>query len=190
MKTITTLYILLLTTYTVIAQEKLTTNSGEINFEATVPFLEEIKAVNRTVAITLEPKTNTFLCVVMIKDFHFNLDLMEQHFNENYLESERYPKAVFKGKITNFDLKDINASEKEYVVHGKLYIHGKFKDIETKLLIKKVNEGLLITSNFPISISDFNISIPEKVTAKISKTANTKLSGIVKSNDQIYLTLK
>jgi hypothetical protein len=190
MKTITILYFFLLTTYSVVAQEKLTTNSGEINFEASVPFLEEIKAVNRTVAITLEPKTNTFLCVVMIKDFHFQLDLMQQHFNENYLESERYPKAVFKGKIANFDFKDVSASEKEYVVHGKLYIHGKFKDIEAKLLIKKVNEGLQINSNFPISISDFDIQIPEKVVAKISKTANTKLTGIVKTDDQIYLTLK
>lgn len=190
MKTITILYILLLTTCSVIAQEKLTTNSGEINFDASIPFLEEIKAVNKTVSITLEPKTNTFLCVVVIKDFHFNLDLMQHHFNENYMESERYPKAVFKGKISNFDLKDVNTSEKEYAVQGKLYIHGKFKEIETKLLIKKVSEGLQITSNFPISISNFSIQIPEKVTEKISKTANTKLTGIVKSNDQIYVTLK
>lgn len=189
MKT-TTIFILLFTTFSIIAQEKFTTNSGVINFEASVPFFEEIKAVNRTVAINFETKTNTFSCIVMIKDFHFELDLMQEHFNENYMESQRYPKAVFKGKIANFDIKDFNGLEKEYIIKGKLYIHGKSKEIEVKALMKKVAEGIQVSSSFPISISDFNIQIPEKIASKISQTATTDLSGIMQSEDVIYLTLK
>lgn len=186
----TTLFILLFTTFSIIAQDKFTTTAGVINFEASVPFFEEIKAVNRTVEITLEPKTNTFLCVVMIKDFRFELNLMQQHFNENYMESQRYPKAIFKGKIAKFDIKDVTASELEYYVNGKMYVHGKFKEIQVKLLIKKVSEGIQVTSSFPISISDFNIQIPEKVASKISKIANTELKGVIRTQDMIYLTLK
>ncbi|MDR7211408.1 YceI family protein [Flavobacterium piscis] len=189
MKT-TTLLILLLTAYSIIAQGKFSTDTGVINFEASVPFFQEIKAVNRTVEITLEPKTNTFLCIVLIKDFRFELDLMQQHFNENYMESQRYPKAVFKGKIAKFDIKDVNGSEKEYQMKGRLYVRGKFKEIEVKVLIKRIAEGILISSNFPITISDFNIQIPEKVASKISKTVNTELTGIIRNDDLIYLTLK
>lgn len=189
MKT-TTLLILLFATYSVIAQEKFTTATGVVHFEASVPFFQEIKAVNRTVAITLDPRTNTFTCVVAIKDFHFELHLMQQHFNENYLESQRYPKAVFKGKIVNFDIKDNNAPAKDYPVKGKLYIHGKSKEVEVNVSLKKTTEGILVATNFPITISDFNIHIPEKVISKISKTANTDLSGLIRSDDLIFLTLK
>ena len=189
MKT-TTLFFLLLTTFSIIAQEKFTTNSGVINFEASVPFFEEIKAFNNTAVINLDTKTNSFSCTVMMKDFIFELDLMQQHFNENYIESERYPKAVFKGKIANFDIKEVTAVEKEYLIIGKLYIHGKFKQIEVNAQIKKVNKGIQVTSNFPITIADFNIQIPEKVASKIAKTANTSLSGVMHSDDVVYVTLK
>lgn len=189
MKT-TTLFFLLLTTFSIIAQEKFTTNSGVINFEASVPFFEEIKAFNNTAVINLDTKTNSFSCTVMMKDFIFELDLMQQHFNENYIESERYPKAVFKGKIANFDIKEVTAVEKEYLIIGKLYIHGKFKQIEVNAQIKKVNKGIQVTSNFPITIADFNIQIPEKVASKIAKTANTSLTGVMHSDDVVYVTLK
>lgn len=189
MKT-TTLFILLFSAYTMFPQEKFTTANGVINFEASVPFFEEITAVNRSVAIVLEPKTSTFLCTVIIKDFRFKLDLMKEHFNENYLESHRYPKAVFKGKIAKFDLKDIDEIEKEFLIKGKLTIHGKSKEIVVKALLKKVHDGIQITSDFPISITDFDIEIPNRVALKISKTVNTELSGIVGNDELVLVTLK
>ena len=186
----TTFFILLFTAYSVIAQDKFFTNTGTVNFEASVPFFEEVKAVNRQVAIVLEPKTSTFICTVIVKDFRFKLDMMQEHFNENYMQSRRYPKAVFKGKIEKFDLKDINETEKEYHIQGKLVLRGKSKDILVSALIKKVGDGIQIISDFPISVSDFNIQIPNEIAAKISKTANTGLIGVVKTNDSMYLTLK
>jgi hypothetical protein len=186
----TTLFILLFTAYSVIAQDKFFTNTGTVNFEASVPLFEEIKAVNRQVAIVLEPKTSTFICTVLIKNFRFKLDMMQQHFNENYLESNRYPRAVFKGKIEKFDLKDINEIEKPYQIKGKLIVRGKTKEIMVNALIKKVGDGIQIISDFPIVVSDFNIQIPKEIASKIAKTANTELIGVVRTDDPVYLTLK
>ncbi|MBF4492665.1 YceI family protein [Flavobacterium sp. JLP] len=185
-----TLFILLFTAYSVVAQDKFFTNSGTINFEASIPLFEEIKAVNRQVAIVLEPKTSTFICTVVIKDFRFKLDLMQEHFNENYMQSERYPKAVFKGKIEKFDLKDITEEEKMYQIKGKLVVRGKTKQIMVDALIKKVGDGIQIISDFPILVSDFDIQIPDEIASRISKTANTELIGVMRTNDQVYLTLK
>ncbi|WP_167398255.1 YceI family protein [Flavobacterium crocinum] len=189
MKT-TTLLFLLLTAFTVLAQDRFFTNTGTVNFEASVPLFEEIKAVNRQVIILLEPKTSTFVCTVMIKDFRFKLDLMQEHFNENYLESNRYPKAVFKGKIEKFDLKDINEIEKKYEIKGKLNMKGKSKEIVVNALIKRVPEGIQVISDFPITVSDFNIKIPSKIASKISQTANTELTGIIHDEEGMYATLK
>ena len=131
MKT-TTLLFLLFTAFSVIAQDKFFTNTGTINFEASVPLYEEVKAVNRQVAILLEPKTSTFICTVVIKDFRFKLNLMQEHFNENYMESNRYPKAIFKGKIQKFDLKDITEVAKQYV-HGSDIKEGMLNRVESTI---------------------------------------------------------
>ncbi|UUF14578.1 MULTISPECIES: YceI family protein [Flavobacterium] len=186
----TTLLILFFTAFSLLAQDKFKTTTAVVNFEASVPFFEEVKAVNKLGTIILEPETSTLICTVVIKDFRFKMDLMEEHFNENYIESHRYPKAVFKGKVQKFDLKNVDEIEKEYDVKGKLYLHGKSKIIEMKALIKRVPDGIQISCNYPISVSDFNIEIPSVVASKISKTANTNLLGVVKSEDMKYLTLK
>lgn len=186
----TTLLILLFGVFSIYAQEKFTTNTATINFEASVPLFEEIKAVNRSAMVVLEPKTSTFNCIVVIKDFRFELDMMQEHFNQNYLESDRYPKAVFKGKIAKFDMKDINDIEKEYIIKGKLTVHGKSREIEVKALMKRVKDGIQIHSDFPILVSDFDISIPKKIGSKISSTANTGLSAVIRSEEMALLTLK
>jgi len=187
----TTLLILLFTAFSLLAQDKFKTSTAIVNFEASVPFFEEVKAVNKLGTIVLEPQSSTLICTVTVKDFRFKMDLMQEHFNDNYLETNRYPKAVFKGKIEKFDLKDIDGIEKEYNVKGKLYLHGKSKIIEMKALIKRVPEGIQISCNYPISVSDFNIAIPSMVANKISTTANTNLLGVVQNGEEKkYLTLK
>lgn len=186
----TVFLILLFTAYSIIAQEKITTDKAIINFEANVPFFEEIKAVNRSVMIILDPKTSTLFCTVLMRDFHFKLDLMEEHFNENYVESHRYPKAVFKGKIAKFDIKDIEETEKEYLIKGKLTIRGKSKDILVKAFLKKVYGGIQIKSDFPITVSDFDIEIPDRIASKIAKTVNTELTGVIGNDEKVLLSLK
>ncbi|MTH17309.1 YceI family protein [Flavobacterium sp. LC2016-01] len=176
----TTLLILLFTAFSLLAQDKFKTNSAVVNFEASVPFFEEVKAVNKLGTLVLEPETSTLICTVIIKDFRFKMDLMQEHFNDNYIESHRYPKAVFKGKIEKFDLKNIDETEREYDIKGKLYLHGKSKIIAVKALMKRVPDGIQIVSTFPISVEDFNIEIPYVVANKISKTVQTDLTGIMR----------
>lgn len=176
----TTLLILLFTAFSLLAQDKFKTSTAVVNFQASVPFFEEVKAVNKLGTLVLEPESSTLICTVVIKDFRFKMDLMQEHFNDNYIESHRYPKAVFKGKIEKFDLKNIDETEREYDVKGKLYLHGKSKIISVKALMKRVPEGIQIVSTFPILVEDFNIEIPYVVANKISKTVQTDLTGIMK----------
>ena len=87
---------------TIFAQ-KLVCRDGQAKFLASVPTaLEEVAATNNTVSAVLDPKTNEVAVLALIKAFKFKVPLMEEHFNENYLESDKYPKATFKGKLLNF----------------------------------------------------------------------------------------
>ena len=173
----TTLLILFFTAFSILAQDKYKTTTAIVNFEASVPLFEEVKAVNKLGTIMLDPKTSALVCVLVMRDFDFKMDLMEEHFNDNYIESDRYPKAVFKGKVAKFDLKDVNEVEKEYQIAGKLYLHGKSKEIIVNSFIKKVKGGIEIVAGFPLTIADFDIEIPYVIANKIAKTVNTKIVG-------------
>ena len=97
---------------------------------------------------------------------------MQEHFNENYLESKRYPKAVFKGIIENFDKNEIATTAKEYWIRGKINIHGKTKKIRVPASIAKSSERIYLKANFSLNTDDFNITIPFMVRSKISKKVN------------------
>src|SRR5689334_18889675 len=86
------------------AQNKKTTKKGEITFEASVPSFEEIKATHEKASCVLNVKTGEINSLALVKEFHFKIPLMEEHFNSNFIESNRYPKASFKGVIENFDV--------------------------------------------------------------------------------------
>jgi hypothetical protein len=174
-----TLILLLSALTTAFSQGKFETNNGIIRFEASVPLFEEVKAKNEEVLCILDPKTSTISCVVLMKRFRFKMNLMETHFNENYMESNRYPKAIFKGKIEKFDLKDIDAVAKEYQIRGKLHIHGKSKTIVVLAKLKKANQGIEFTASFALNTDDFRIEIPSIVRSKISKNVNTEISCLL-----------
>lgn len=178
MKKIILLFLFLITN-TAVAQEKMITDRGIINFEASVPFFEEVKAINEKTACVLITKTGEITCLVYIKKFQFERSLMQEHFNTNYLESDRYPKAIFKGIIEKFDLKNIDSNTKEYQIKGKMTIHGKSKKITISSTIKKVGEGIELISNFPLNTDDFGIEIPYIVRSKISKNVNTQIACVL-----------
>src|ERR1700682_4428284 len=83
------------------AQSKYFTKSGSINFDASGP-LEDIKAENKKATFVLDAKSGAIELAVLLKAFEFERALMQEHFNENYVESDKYPKSTYKGKITNF----------------------------------------------------------------------------------------
>ncbi|NDP26699.1 MAG: YceI family protein [Flavobacterium sp.] len=161
------------------AQKELMTTQGRINFEASVPLFEEVNATNETAKCVLNTKNGELKTVVRMKDFRFKLSLMENHFNENYLETDRYPLATLKGKIQGFNWNIIGTTAKEFKMKGKLEIHGKSKEITTTLYLKKIENGLEIISDFTVNIHDFNIKIPQMLSMKIAEKVNIKTLFVV-----------
>jgi hypothetical protein len=173
-------YCLLLATVPNFAQTKLVTKTGKITFEASVPAFEEVKAKNESVTCILNSANGEIASLALLKGFRFKVALMEEHFNENYVESDKYPKATFKGKIDNFDSSKLTASGKDYTIKGKLELHGKTKDITIIAKIKKTDNGVEIDSNFTINTDDFDIEIPSVVSKKLTKKVAVNLDFTLK----------
>lgn len=171
MKTTILLGILFLAT-TLSAQNKMTTQNGKIIFEASVPSFEDVSAINNYASCALITSSGKFSCYVSIKKFQFKLSLMQHHFNKNYMESDRYPKASFKGIIQEFNINNIGNTPKEFTLKGKLTIHGISKEISALILLRKIDDKIEITSNFKVDIDDYNIEIPSLLIMKVSKTVN------------------
>ncbi|MET0758892.1 MAG: YceI family protein [Flavobacterium sp.] len=180
MKNLTLLFIFILTSGSLCAQDKILTKTGKIIFEASVPSFEEVKAKNETATCILNTKTGEIASLALIKGFRFKIALMEEHFNENYMESDLYPKATFKGKIQGFNWNIIGTSPKQFKMKGKLELHGKSKEISSIVTLRKVDNGLEIISDFNVNSDDFGIEIPKVVSKKVSKTVNIKTNFLVK----------
>jgi hypothetical protein len=162
---------------TVHGQSKFFTKSGKILFFSKAP-LEDIEAKNKSAVCLLDTQSGTLQFSVLMKGFEFENDLMQEHFNDDYVESQKFPKAEFKGQIVN------NASinyKKSGIypakVKGKLTIHGETKDIETSGTIAVNGENLHVTSNFPILLSDYKIKIPALVKDKLSNSIKLMVEG-------------
>ena len=162
------------------AQTKMITKTGKITFEASVPAFEEVKAKNESVTCVLNPSTGEIASLALIKGFRFKVALMEEHFNENYMESDSYPKATFKGKIDNFDVSKLTTTAQNFTIKGKMELHGKSKDITITASIKKTSDGIDIDSNFTVNTDDFGIAIPSVVSKKVSKKVSVKLDVTLK----------
>lgn len=158
--------------------QKFYTKTGKINFDATTPSSpERIEGVNRTATCVIDTKTGAIQFAVLMKGFEFERALMEEHFNENYVETSKFPKAEFKGKIKDNEgvnyLKDGTYPVK---VKGDLTMHGETKEVETegKLIIQ--GGKISATADFNVKLSDFKIDIPGLVADKVAKTAKIGVS--------------
>jgi hypothetical protein len=172
--------IFIATSFVSFSQEKMITKTGKITFEASVPAFEEVKAVNNGVTFVMNPKTGEVASLALMKGFRFKVALMEEHFNENYVESDQYPKSTFKGKIENFDANALTATAKDYTIKGKLEMHGKTKDLIIPAQIRKTEAGIEIVSDFTVNTDDFNIAIPSVVKSKVSNKVSVKTEFTVK----------
>lgn len=153
------------------AQDKYLTKTGTVNFEASVPSFEEVKAKNKNTTAILNTKNGEFAALVLVKGFRFKNALMEEHFNENYAESDDFPKATFKGTISNFSFNKISTSPTTVTFNGSLTFHGETKTLENMALnisLSKDN-NILIEGDFIADVSDFAIEIPKVVSNKLSK---------------------
>jgi hypothetical protein len=152
------LLILTVTASTVIFSQKIyNTNRGFISFFSSAP-LEDIEAKNNAVQSQMSSANGQYNFDLNVKDFHFENDLMEEHFNESYLHTDKYPKASFRGFITN--LRDINFSKDgiyNATVKGNLTIHGVTREVVQNGTIEIKAGKAIAKSKFKILIKDYNV---------------------------------
>lgn len=160
--------------------QKLITKTGSIKFQASVPSYEEVAAENKSVSAVLEQSTGDFASLILIKGFRFKVALMEEHFNENYMESEKFSKATFKGKIENFDASKITNAAKSFNLKGDLTIHGKTKTVTVIVKIFKATNGVNAVGSFEVKPEDFEIEIPSLVRKKIADKIKINYNFLLK----------
>ena len=148
------------------------TQSGETNFFSETP-VENIVAVNKTTGAIINTATNEVAVSMKMSAFEFPNKLMQEHFNENYMESEKYPTGTFKGKIVEVIDYTKNGTY-DVTAKGQLTIHGVTlpRDLKGKLTIE--NQKISLISNFDVKLADHKIDIPKIVFAKIAEVISVK----------------
>ncbi|MEO5891362.1 MAG: YceI family protein [Ferruginibacter sp.] len=150
--------------------QKYYTKNGNISFFSKTN-LENISADNNQVVSVLNTQTGELQFSLIVKNFHFKKALMEEHFNENYLESDKFPKATFKGNIS--DIAKVNFSaygSYAVTVTGDLTIHGITKKVSSSGTVTVKSGKINATSKFIAKPSDYNIAIPKLVKDNIAET--------------------
>lgn len=149
------------------SQAKYLTKSGVLNFEASVETFEEIKATNTNVTAIFNATNGQFAALALIRGFRFKNALMEEHFNESYAESDEFPKAIFKGELSDFSLDTV---QNTYTINGTLSFHGVTKPIEDiSVEVIPSKNTFRFKGTFVIAPNDFDIEIPSIVRSKIAE---------------------
>lgn len=157
--------------------QKYFTRSGTISFSSKTP-IEDIEATNTNSTIVIDFSSGRIEAAVLIKGFNFRKALMEEHFNENYMESSKYPKAIFTGRLS--DLEQLNIEKDgDYkgTAIGSMSIHGVTNDIEVPYTISVTSGELSAISTFQIEVADYNIKIPAVVRSNIAKTIEININS-------------
>jgi hypothetical protein len=140
--------------------------------------IEDIEAVNSIVGSLFNTTSGDLVYIVKIRDFLFPKALMRDHFNEKYMESEKFPKATFQGKIIGY--KTDSPGVQKVKATGKLSMHGVVKDIEVPGTIENIDGKLYMKSKFMIKLADYSIKIPTLVWQNIAEEIEIKIDFIYK----------
>ncbi|SIQ73770.1 YceI-like domain-containing protein [Maribacter ulvicola] len=159
----------------IVMAQKYFTKTGLTEFKASVENFEPIEAKNESTTVILNTETGALAALLFIKAFNFEIALMQEHFNENYMDSDKFPKATFKGLLIDFNMKNLSSEEKKIKLKGTLTIRGKDKIIDTTVTLKKEQNKIVLTSEFTVKPEEFNIVIPGIVREKIAKSINLNL---------------
>lgn len=177
MKTPLTLLAALLLITTSVTAQKYMTKTGQIRFSSETP-VEKIEATNNQVNSAMDISTGDFVFKVLIRGFEFKKALMQEHFNENYMESDKMPNSTFTGKITN--LKEINFNRDgvyKAIVEGNLTIHGVTQKIKEKGTIEIKGGRIIAKATISVKPKDYNITIPGAVVANIAETIQVSVDA-------------
>jgi len=136
-----------------------------VRFYSKAP-LEDIEAINEKTSSIVDVESKSIVIIVPVKSFSFEKKLMEEHFNENYLESDDYPNAIFKGKIIDWDGAE---GISKATAKGTLEMHGRTQEIEITGDIDYQKDVLKLSTVFPTKLEDYKIKIPKAVFYNIAE---------------------
>lgn len=155
--------------------QKYKSKSSEITFFSEAP-VENIDATNKDGSSVFDESTNEIVFSVPIRSFEFDKSLMQEHFNEKYMESEEYPKALFTGTIQGYDKSRSGAQQA--TAKGKMTIHGVTQPVEITGTINKSGNEIEIQSTFIIRLEDYKIKIPKVLWQNIAEEVEVKIQFI------------
>ena len=163
----------------VTSQGKYFTSAGSVRFFSKAP-LENIEATSNELRAAIDISNGDMLLIVPIESFVFEKSLMQRHFNDQYMESHKYPEARFSGKIIDFNPIPAYYKERRTIrVNGKLTIHGVTKEITESASLHFNQDHFVGVAIFNIALKDYNIRIPRMFTRNIAEsvevTINVKL---------------
>lgn len=155
---------------------------GVISFFSKAP-LEDIEGINKKVTMVLKTTTNDIQFGVTMLNFKFSKPLMEEHFNENYVESDKYPICTFKGKI-NETIDYTKDGEYKVTAKGTMDLHGVAKEVEIPGTLTVKGGNILMNSKFKIKVADYKIKVPsmyvQNIAEEVEVTVNGNLEPFVK----------
>lgn len=151
------------------------TAAGQITFFSAAP-LEDIEALNSKVGAIFELATGQLAFSLLMEEFQFKNTLMQEHFNENYAESEKYPRARFTGKLVNQpDETQLRNGPQPVYVDGILTIHGVKRQVRVPGTLQLRGTDLVVTSKFNVAPADYKIKIPALVRNNIAKSIDVSV---------------
>jgi|APLak6261678615_1056124.scaffolds.fasta_scaffold00090_18 hypothetical protein len=151
--------------------------SCEISFFSSSP-LENIEAINKNTKPIINTATGDVQMKIAITGFVFEKPLMQEHFNENYLESDKFPSAIFKGKI-NEKIDWTKDGEHKVTITGTFEIHGVKKERTFDGVVKIKGQEITISSKFNIHIADYNIKVPSLYIKNIAEDVEVKITSVL-----------
>lgn len=152
--------------------QKYKSSSSNIRFFSDAP-IEDIEATNKETTSIIDVESKAFVFQIPIASFEFDKELMEEHFNENYLETEKYPNAIFKGKIENWNGEQ---GEQTVMAKGELDLHGVKKEISIESKINYSADKITVSSVFSIQLKDYKIKIPKAVFYNIAEVVEVTVN--------------
>ncbi len=152
--------------------QRYATREGVIQFYSKAP-LEDINAVNKKTSAAFNGQSGKIAFIVPVNQFQFPKKLMQEHFNEKYMESDRFPQATFAGTITGFD--PALTTQQQVTATGKLTIHGVTQPVEVTGTLQQQNNDILLKSVFLVKLADYQITIPQLLWQNIAEQIEVTL---------------
>lgn len=157
--------------------QKFYSKTGHIHFLSKAP-IETIESDNHNGYVVFDASTGQLEFSVLIKGFKFEKALMQQHFNENYMESDKYPKSVLKGSLFNWSISQLEKDGAYNVnVEGQLMIRGITKPFKCPARLTVKGGVISASAAFDVVIADYGIQVPKVVRDNISKTVKVAVNA-------------